>query len=57
MTTSSKIKAIDEAARFEDRDVRLADLGLAPENPRAKEGADDGIPHWPRPWPSPFFTD
>ncbi|HYG27311.1 MAG TPA: chromosome partitioning protein ParB, partial [Caulobacteraceae bacterium] len=44
MTTSSKIKAIDESARFEDRDVRLGDLGLAPENPRAKEGADDGIP-------------
>lgn len=39
------VAANDDAAPiFEDRDVRLGDLGIAPENPRAGEPGDEAIP-------------
>lgn len=40
----SKNSTLEQAPVFEERPVRLGDLGIAPENPRAKEPADDNIP-------------
>ena len=44
--TKAKAETVNEDAApiFEDRDFRLGELGIAPEQPRAKEPADDGIP-------------
>jgi ParB family chromosome partitioning protein len=45
-TTKAKAESgkDDVSPIFEDRDFRLGELGIAPEQPRAKEPADDGIP-------------